>query len=171
MRREFLGTAHVDSGQLYIIDPCYIKNDWDAPGNQSYVKFWGQGKEHVVGALKNAGYAVEDMNGAAIVHTDEPDYMTGYIREVARQVDKVVVTSIQTGSNYELACEATGSKKQGGEVDLGVAFSSGLGDGSYDVYATIQDIPGWGERVTKVEIELIPDWELEEMKKQDGKEF
>jgi hypothetical protein len=39
----------------------------------------------------------------------------------------------------------------------GVAFQSGLGDGSYDVFATIGKVPGWGERIKKVEIVLIGD--------------
>lgn len=55
-----------------------------------------------------------------------------------------------------------------GKTDLGVAFPSGLGSGNYEVYATIQDIPIWGERVTKVEIELIPDWELEVYQRERG---
>lgn len=45
---------------------------------------------------------------------------------------------------------------------MGVAFSSGMGDGLYDVYATYADVGGWGERVTKVEIILIDDEDLEE---------
>ena len=42
-----------------------------------------------------------------------------------------------------------------GHPGVGVVFSSGLGDGVYDVFATIKDVKGWGERITKVEIILI----------------
>lgn len=42
-----------------------------------------------------------------------------------------------------------------GHDGLGVVFSSGLGDGKYDVYATYHDLEDWGERITKVEIVLI----------------
>lgn len=42
-----------------------------------------------------------------------------------------------------------------GHPGLAVIFSSGLGDGVYNVYATFEDIPDWGERITKVEIELV----------------
>jgi hypothetical protein len=42
-----------------------------------------------------------------------------------------------------------------GHAGAGVAFSSGLGDGEYDVYATIEDIPDFGERVTSVRIDLM----------------
>jgi hypothetical protein len=36
-----------------------------------------------------------------------------------------------------------------------VAFSSGLGDGVYPVYATIVDDELWGKRVAKVEIIMM----------------
>ncbi|EGL82059.1 hypothetical protein CathTA2_2422 [Caldalkalibacillus thermarum TA2.A1] len=42
-----------------------------------------------------------------------------------------------------------------GHEGLGVVFRSGLGDGKYNVYGTFKEIPGWGTRITKVEIELI----------------
>lgn len=42
-----------------------------------------------------------------------------------------------------------------GHKGLGVLFNAGLGDGEYEVFATIGDVPGWGERVKKVEIMLI----------------
>jgi len=41
-----------------------------------------------------------------------------------------------------------------GHEGLGVVFDSGIGDGVYDVYATIGEIDGWGKRVKKVEIIL-----------------
>ena len=49
------------------------------------------------------------------------------------------------------------NENQGGELgnSLGVVFSSGFGDGCYDVYAYTKDIKGWGNRVCKVEIVLI----------------
>ena len=39
-----------------------------------------------------------------------------------------------------------------GTAGAGVVSTTGLGDGYYPVYATIRDIDGWGERVTKLEI-------------------
>ena len=54
------------------------------------------------------------------------------------------------------SCMAT-IESDGGELgnSLGVVFSSGFGDGCYDVYAYTKDIEGWGNRVCKVEIVLI----------------
>lgn len=37
----------------------------------------------------------------------------------------------------------------------GVTSFTGFGDGGYDVYATITDEGGWGERVSKLEIIFI----------------
>jgi hypothetical protein len=41
------------------------------------------------------------------------------------------------------------------EPGVAVAFSSGLGDGTYPVYAKMKVIPGFGLRVTEVRIMLI----------------
>lgn len=43
----------------------------------------------------------------------------------------------------------------------GILFRSGLGDGTYKVYATTQEVGAWGKRITKVEIILIDDGELD----------
>jgi hypothetical protein len=40
---------------------------------------------------------------------------------------------------------------------MGLLFAAGLGDGTYDVYATLTIMPGRGERVTRVEVVLIAD--------------
>ena len=51
----------------------------------------------------------------------------------------------------------------------GVAFDSGLGDGIYEVYATTHEVGAWGKRITKVEIILIDDDELD-LYRDDSKE-
>lgn len=63
---------------------------------------------------------------------------------------------------YNGACGATLSDKGYGELAFsaghggaGVAFRSGLGDGTYPVYATIVDDPVWGKRVARVEIVMM----------------
>jgi hypothetical protein len=64
--------------------------------------------------------------------------------------------------SYAGVCETTLSEKQSGQLwyklghaGAGVAFSSGLGDGVYDVYATYADVEGWGRRIVSVRIDLI----------------
>jgi hypothetical protein len=58
---------------------------------------------------------------------------------------------------YNGACGATLSDKRFGELGhgLAVAFSSGLGDGTYPVYATIVDDPMWGKRVASVRVVMM----------------
>ena len=48
------------------------------------------------------------------------------------------------------------NETQGGELGngRGVVFSTGIGDGSYPVYAYLGEIDGFGERVLKVEIDF-----------------
>ena len=43
-----------------------------------------------------------------------------------------------------------------GHDGLGVVFNSGIGYGEYEAWATIGDVPPWGERIEKVEVILIP---------------
>ena len=40
---------------------------------------------------------------------------------------------------------------------LGLLFTAGFGDGVYDVFATVGTVPGWGERVKRVEVVLVED--------------
>lgn len=66
--------------------------------------------------------------------------------------------------SYNGACGATLSDKgygqlafSAGHAGAGVAFSSGLGDGFYPVYATIIDDPVWGRRIARVEVVMMED--------------
>lgn len=66
-----------------------------------------------------------------------------------------------TDADYEKVCELTLSDDQAGALpyEMGhegkaVATSTGIGDGKYPVYATYEDIDGWGTRITKVEIDF-----------------
>ncbi len=93
MTRVLLGHAAVDSGQLIIVDPCYV----------------------------------------------------------------------QDGLDYEAVCKVTleaPRDRQGGEylasgiAGRGVVTSTGIGDGNYPVYAEVEDLGDWGERVTSVTIDF-----------------
>ena len=84
--RKLLGHCSVDSGQLFVVDPCYLEKEWD------------------------------------------DEYREGVEPEGGRYP-----------MNYAGCCAATMSKDQGAQVDHGVAFTSGWGDGSYPVYAEYKD--------------------------------
>lgn len=40
------------------------------------------------------------------------------------------------------------------------SFVPGLGNGTYEVYGTYKHIPGYGERIVRVEVECISDEEI-----------
>lgn len=56
--------------------------------------------------------------------------------------------------SYNSVSHATIEKLAGGVGD-GVAFSTGLGDGAYDVYAEIIDHPDWGKRVKSITVQFL----------------
>lgn len=66
--------------------------------------------------------------------------------------------------------KTTNSQLQGGQLNyrlghegVAVAFQSGFGDGTYEVFAEIIDAGSWGKRVKKVWVELITDEEMFEI--------
>lgn len=44
-----------------------------------------------------------------------------------------------------------------GHEGLGVVVSSGFGDGTYPVYALMENVDGWGKRIKKVWIDFFTD--------------
>ncbi len=86
----------------------------------------------------------------------DPCYITGEFASDEFQPDKP-----NEDDNYPFtyngACGATLSDERAGQLGIAsaVAFSSGLGDGVYPVYATIVDDEFWGKRVAKVEILMM----------------
>ena len=57
---------------------------------------------------------------------------------------------------YDECCLATLSDDQAGSVmrNLAVVSTTGIGDGYYPVYATRDNIDGWGERITEIRIDF-----------------
>jgi hypothetical protein len=47
-----------------------------------------------------------------------------------------------------------------------VSFVPGLGNGRYEVYTESKHIPGFGDRITKVEIQCISDEEIQHLERQ-----
>lgn len=156
-RKELLGYVGVDSGQLMIIDPCYLRGVDVSKGNVIGLKFWGKDADELAKYLKeNTLYMVEG-NYPYIISANDKDIeeINDSIRDIKRREGFYVVSSTQLDSTYDKIGMLTNNENQGGEVDYGVAFTSGLGDGNYEVFANYEEIDGWGERITKVEIVLI----------------
>ena len=104
-KRIKIGVVGVDSGQLVICDPCYIKHN----GEQSELNDYDE-------LLKKKA---ESGNG-----------------------------DLNKADEYAQLCFDMGHE------GLGVVFDSGIGDGVYNVYATIGEISCFGKRVKKVEVIL-----------------
>lgn len=153
-----IGAVGVDSGQLMVCDPCYLSRWKD---------------DHPSGPEGNLGYKHEDgtilyckLHGPCLAEgaigffnfdTVIPKY-----GKTANQLQKEgVIKKVERRPSgkftYSGACQATGSEEQAGELEngTGVAFSSGLGDGHYEVFARYQDCGDWGRRVAEVKIVMI----------------
>ena len=130
---QYIGRVAVDSGQLMIIDPCYLHNWKDtAYENLRQVKLLKN-----VGLLKK-GAIVTAPSGSPITWEDKffdenfswnEAQKNGYIQAVEPE---------QTGElSYNGACRATLGKEGFGELNIGHAtalvFRSFYGDGCYNV--------------------------------------
>ena len=179
-RRVLLGTVGVDSGQLMVMDPCYVDGEWvrsdTAPAIR--VNLWGVDAAIAVKWLHKTCPAAQIVTtGRTFYHVtfaypgfDDYAVLQETIAKEAKAAGWRVVAAVVRQGTYDQICAVTDSADHGGGIPyklghdgLAVAFSSGLGDGVYNVYATIVDLGQWGERVAKVEIELLSDEEINEM--------
>ena len=174
--KKKIGEVGVDSGQLVVMDPCYVRDQWVHEGKVRAVKFWGRDWEEVGDRLVADPYNREpyadEERGHAVVDVesdDEADNIIADIDDIIRKHKLLVIHSKVTGSSYDKCCELTGGEDKGGQLNyvlghsgMGVTFSSGFGDGTYDVIATYRDFGKFGVRVSKVEI-ILADEEGEEM--------
>jgi hypothetical protein len=180
-RRVLLGTVGVDSGQLMVMDPCYVDGEWVRNDNAQAIRvnFWG------VDAAITAEWLRKTCPGAQIEQTGRTFYHVTFshpgfddyavlqetIAKEAKAARWRVAAVIVRQGTYDRICAATDSPDHGGGIPyklghegLTVAFSSGVGDGVYCIYATIVDLGHpWGERVAKVEIEMLSDEDINEM--------
>ncbi|MGG3927063.1 hypothetical protein ABET51_13800 [Metabacillus fastidiosus] len=170
MKRKLIGRVGVDSGQLLIIDPCYIEDEWkkDSESEILGVKFWGAGKANAVKYLQAKGYNVEiEEDGAGLIRTNNQKQVEviqqALVEFLEADFDKNrIVWNIANNGSYQEVCQLTMNEKSSGEFKniIGCAFTSGFGDGLYEVYATYKDFSFGNmvdERITKVEIILIED--------------
>ncbi len=82
-KRELLGHVGVDSGQLMVMDPCYVRSSWDQEGTKWRVKFWGRDE-----------VAVSDEFGFSPIYCkdeDESKELARRITEYARNSDLAVM--------------------------------------------------------------------------------
>ena len=119
---EKIAEVGVDSGQLFLVDPAYL-NMWT---DEKYVDL-RQYRHTVTGEIlefrKDFPHyeAVIERHGLSMNQLNE----SGEWEKVEQPQPP--------GMNYNAVCRATNSKAGCGQVDLGAAFETGWGDGSYPV--------------------------------------
>lgn len=150
-----IGTVMVDSGQLMIVDPCYL-SDWD---NNEYIdirlhkdintgEIFQYGKD-----FPNYEHKLEKYNGK----TPNSLIAEGIWISIESKEKENAVGEF----SYNGAC-VTSMKplsKNSGNLANGMAavFRSGFGDGRYKVTAKVKNFGDWGDRITQVTIKLIED--------------
>ena len=150
MEKVYMGSVGVDSGQLMITDPSYVssfKNDeyrdvrryrHTASGKElQYGKDFNDYEETIPEYNKSMNELTSDGTFVSLPHPE------AHSQEYS----------------YQGACMLTQSEKGGGEMvneygaEVGVAFSSGYGDGCYPVYA----IKNEDDRIVSIIIEMNED--------------
>jgi hypothetical protein len=170
---KLIGEVGVDSGQLLITDPCYINSQWKNESNG--------GKTRIAPVYRHEDGTVLfcALHGTAPAEAALP---FGHYEEVVEKYGKTPNQMVAEGImveqpeppptgeySYEGCCEATLSDEQAGQLNYalghagaGVVFSSGFGDGGYEVWARYVDAGPWGTRVAEVRVVMIDDDDLDD---------
>lgn len=165
----YFGEVGVDSGQLMVCDPCYVKSTWQhnestegscvaqgwqhKDGTVLYCTFHGSAPTPDAVAFHNFEEAIP-MYGKTVNQMNE----SGDTKEMPRSREK------QGEFSYAGCCDATLGKPNFGQLNFrnkiagaGVAFSSGFGDGIYEIYGKVKDYDDFGPRISEVRIVMIGD--------------
>lgn len=140
---RMLGKAGVDSGQLMVCDPCYIKSEWipdQEPAGHPVFVLTDKGKKKFAGPRLNGW--MWQYNGYGTTYASPQDALGGLSINEARDLGLVKDLPVERKDefSYRGCCDAT---VEGGGGDLrfkrghkgaAVAFSSGYGDGVYEVW-------------------------------------
>lgn len=125
-----IGAVSVDSGQLMLIDPCYIDSLWkDEPFRDIRI-------------YKNADGTRTLQYGKDFQNYQQPIESEGGLTMNQLNADhgwsKVEPTEVSARLSYDGACQQTLTKNYGQlEGHTALAFSTGYGDGIYPVTAKI----------------------------------
>jgi len=138
--RKLLGYFGVDSGQVLITDPCYLKEfkSNEMKIDTIYTLKHPDGKtEKVVASMSNKRWRelIDDINN-------------GKIKTIKREYSKT-----SKDYSYNGCCGVSLSEDRGGQIgkgEDGVCASTGYGDGSYPVYANYE-----GGRIKSLSIKFF----------------
>jgi hypothetical protein len=155
LTRERIGMVAVDAGMLMVCDPCYIDSHWKRHPFDDVRRYRDTTSGRVLTYGKDFKTYVQPLRAYGGLHVNDL-LEQGRLEEVPEQ---------PTGEfSYDGACRATLTDTQHGELTFrggaagaAVAFASGLGDGTYEVFAEKVVLEDLGERIVRVTIELIPE--------------
>ena len=178
--RQLVGYVAVDSGQVMVCDPTYIREEWQ--GNDLSLEFMQRwytdsktGKEYAYpGDFGRFSWVFDESAN----QFREPNIDPETEDPVAEDVDLLTVNDLIASGrfvegatrvnkkagefSYEGCCVATCGEAQSGQMyfktgneGAGVATSSGLGDGVYPAYIHKETVGDWGERVVRLEVVFI----------------
>jgi len=140
-----IGVVGVDSGTIICCDPCYIDSEWKKEEFDWKEKvIFPDGKEEPIKRCSKRWFElIDDINSGKLKLVDLPEKAKHNFSYNA--VAKKTLQKPHYGQlNYAM-----------GHPGVAVAFSSGIGDGVYPVYAKIVDMDTLGERIAEVRIDML----------------
>jgi hypothetical protein len=179
LTKHCAGVVGVDSGQAMICDPTNI-GQWK--GNDLDPSFIERKLEDTVSGIiytwptdfKSYEWCFDEFAEVVFVSKDEvdPSCDKPTVNELVESGRFEHVVSDNKKPNgefsYDGCCRATLAESFGqlkyerGHDGAGVVFNTGCGDGVYPVYVYTADVPGWGNRVVKVEICFFEEEDVDE---------
>lgn len=154
---NLIGECGVDSGQLMIMDPCYLDSEFEQKDFIDYRAYRDKstGKAYVFGAgeFENYESKISDYEGKTPneliksgVWLKDNEINPNKKKPGQKESYSTVCNGTIENSTYQMTYRM-------GHAGLGVAFSSGYGDGVYPVYARYSE----DGRVAEVKIVMIPE--------------
>jgi hypothetical protein len=167
-----LGSVGVDTGQLILVDPAYLDDQFiKDPDSEPYSDYAHTIYRHKDGTLwqyTNGKEAQEGVNKFPGSYQDEILQYGKTPNELINsgdfeKTDMEPTPHIPKGEfSYRGICKETLGPNKGGQLNykmghagVAVAFSTGMGDGMYQVFAELVVDKEWGERVRKVWVEFF----------------
>lgn len=180
-RKVLLGVVGVDSGQLLVCDPSYLASEWqrdtDPPGQDNTRPVYRDTEDGSLWQCTALESGTRDPGIKSFLvydfKLDEYGGMTpNELRETGRWIEQEMPPLPCRGRfSYNGCCEATlNNPNHGGQLNYlmghegaGVVFSSGFGDGEYEVWATLWEDPEDPNhtRIASIEIVMISEEEDE----------
>lgn len=148
LTKKLLGEVGVDSGQLMVMDPCYIKDEWKDTEFKDIRAYEHKTIYDLKGDKQMFIYTTEDIiKDKKVERFENFDSITSTGKSMNQMLQEKEVVEVEVPSKDELIgtlsyggiCETTINDQHQINYKLGhpgaaVVFNSGYGDGCYKVY-------------------------------------